>query len=87
MTVIALFFCALVMAIALTGVLAPSKFLDIVRRLTTPQGFYLLGILRIAFGAALYVAAPSSRLPRRRRARSPKTPSPSSARISNVPML
>ena len=63
MTVIALFFCALVMAIALTGVLAPSRFLDFVRRLTTPQGFYILGILRIAFGAALYVAAPSSRLP------------------------
>ena len=63
MTVIALCFCVLVVGLAAAGVFAPQRFLDLVRRLTTPQGFYILGILRIAFGAALYVAAPASRLP------------------------
>ena len=63
MTVIAIAFCLLVVVLAGIGVLSPPRFLDLVRRMTSLQGFYIHAIARIAFGASLYLAAPSSRLP------------------------
>ena len=63
MTFIGIIFCLAVVLIAGTGVVSPPAFLAIVRRLTSLQGFYLLAILRIAFGAVLYLAAPVSQMP------------------------
>lgn len=63
MTALAIIFCLFIASLAGLGVVSPPMFLDIVRRLTSLQGFYLLAILRIAFGAVLYLAAPESRLP------------------------
>ena len=63
MAVIALLFCLLVLALGVTGLFWPPKFIDLVRRLTTLQGFYILAVLRIAFGAAVLLAAPASRAP------------------------
>ena len=63
MTVTAVAFCLTIVVLAGIGVFSPPRFLDFVRRMTSLQGFYVLAIARIAFGAALYLAAPSSRLP------------------------
>ena len=51
------------MLFAGTGVVSPPTFLSLVRRLTSLQGFYIVAILRIAFGAVLYLAAPTSQMP------------------------
>ena len=63
MAAVALLFCLLVAVIGFVGLFWPPRFLDLVRRLTSLQGFYVLAVLRIAFGAALYLAAPASRAP------------------------
>ena len=63
MTFIGIIFCLAIVLMAGTGVVSPPAFLAIVRRLTSLQGFYLLAILRIAFGAVLYLAAPVSQMP------------------------
>ncbi len=64
MTFIAIIFCLAIVLIAGTCVYSPPAFLAIVRRLTSLQGFYIIAILRIAFGAVLYLAAPVSQMPR-----------------------
>ena len=63
MTAIAIAFCLFIAMIGALGLFWPPRFLDLVRRLTSLQGFYVLAILRIAFGATLYLAAPASRAP------------------------
>ena len=63
MTIIAVGFCLLIAYLGALGLFWPLRFLELVRRLTTLQGFYLIAVLRIAFGAALYLAAPSSKAP------------------------
>ena len=63
MAAIALLFCLLVMALGALGLFWPPRFIDLVRRLTSLQGFYILAVLRIAFGAAVVFAAPASRAP------------------------
>ncbi len=63
MTVIAIGFCLFVVLLGVRGLAAPSRFLDLVRRLTSLQGFYLIAVLRIAFGSTLYMAAPASKAP------------------------
>ena len=63
MAAIALLFCLLVVAIGALGLFWPPRFIDLVRRLTSLQGFYILAVLRIAFGAAVVLAAPASRAP------------------------
>lgn len=63
MTIIAIGFCLLVAALGVLGVFRPLRFLELVRGLTSLQGFYVIAILRIAFGSALYLAAPASRMP------------------------
>lgn len=64
MTIIAISFCVLIAILGALGLFWPSRFLDVVRSLTSLQGFYVLAILRIAFGAVLFLAAPTSRTPR-----------------------
>ena len=63
MTFIGIIFCLAIVLLAGTGIVSPPAFLTMVRRLTSLQGFYLIAILRIAFGAVLYVAAPASQMP------------------------
>ena len=63
MTVLAILFCLGIVLLGGVGALSPPAFLAIVRRLTSLQGFYILAILRIAFGALLYLAAPVSQMP------------------------
>ena len=63
MAAIALLFCLLIVALGFLGLFWPPRFIDFVRRLTTLQGFYILAVLRIAFGAAVVMAAPASRAP------------------------
>jgi len=63
MTTLAIVFCLFVALFAGIGIFSPPRFLDIVKRLTSLQGFYIIAILRIAFGATLYLAAAASRLP------------------------
>ncbi|MDJ0793550.1 MAG: hypothetical protein QNI98_04830 [Woeseiaceae bacterium] len=63
MTFIGIIFCLAIVLIAGTGVVSPPAFLTIIRRLTSLQGFYLVAVLRIAFGAVLYLAAPVSQMP------------------------
>jgi hypothetical protein len=63
MTILAIGFCLFVAALGALGLVSPPRFLDMVRRLTSLEGFYLIAVLRIAFGAVLYLAAPTSRLP------------------------
>ena len=48
MVAIALLFCLLVLALGALGLFWPPRFLDLVRRLTSLQGFYILAVLRIA---------------------------------------
>jgi hypothetical protein len=61
--VIAIVFCIAVAALGATGLIAPARFLDVVRRITSLEGFYLLAVARIAFGAVLYLVAEESKQP------------------------
>ena len=63
MRIVAIAFCVFMAGIGLLGMFHPTRFLDFVRNLTSLQGFYVLAILRIAFGAALFIVAPASRAP------------------------
>jgi hypothetical protein len=64
MTAVAIVFCVITAVLGCLGLFSPPRFLDLIRRLTTLQGFYVLAVMRIAFGAALFLAAPDSRLPK-----------------------
>ena len=63
MTAVAVGLCLFVAALGAVGVLSPCRFLALVRSLTSLQGFYAIAVFRIAFGAALYLAATQSRAP------------------------
>ena len=63
MTLISLTFCLFIASLGGLGVVSPSRFLAIVRRVATLERFYTIAILRIAFGAVLYLAAATSRAP------------------------
>ena len=52
-----------VAALGALGVLYPEKFAGIVRRFQTRRGLYAAAAIRVALGAALFVAAPASRAP------------------------
>ena len=54
---------ALVAAMGSIGLLSPAALLGIGRLFGTPSGLYAAAALRIVFGAALFLAAPASRLP------------------------
>lgn len=55
---------ALIAAIGLVGMTAPSALLEFGRSLQTPSALYAVAGIRIAFGALLLWAASASRMPR-----------------------
>ena len=63
MTLVALFFCLLLAAVAAVGVVSPSRLLDALRKIQTPEVLILLGVLRVFFGVALLFVASVSRAP------------------------
>ncbi len=52
-----------VMIVGLLGLASPDALTAFVRRWQTPLGIWFAAVLRLAFGGALWLAAPSSRLP------------------------
>ena len=63
MTLVALFFCLLLAAVAAVGGVSPSRLLDALRKIQTPGVLILLGVLRVFFGVALLSAASVSKAP------------------------
>jgi hypothetical protein len=63
MKIMALALSLFVAALGAAGVVSPPKLLGIVRRFQTPVGFYAAAGIRLVLGAALWLAAPSSRAP------------------------
>lgn len=63
MLTIALAFCLFVAFLGILGVASPARFMDLIRRLTSIQGFYVIAVSRIAFGAVLYLVAERSKEP------------------------
>ena len=63
MTLVALVLSLLVAALGALGVASPSRLLGVVRYLQTPAGLYLTATLRVVLGAALFLAAATSRAP------------------------
>ncbi len=62
MTLPALIFCAVICAIGVVCIAAPSRLLDVMLRHSERMLHYAAGF-RIIFGAALVLAAPASRAP------------------------
>lgn len=50
-------------ALGALGVASPPRLLDLVRRFQSPAGLYVAAVIRLIFGAALFLAAPGSRAP------------------------
>jgi hypothetical protein len=63
MTFVALVFAIFVTAMGALGVLAPDRLLGLVRGVQTPAGLYGVAVMRLVFGAAIYLAAAESRAP------------------------
>jgi hypothetical protein len=63
MTLVALFFCLLLVAVAAVGVVSPSRLLDALRKIQTPGGLISLGVLRVFVGVALLFVASVSKAP------------------------
>lgn len=57
-------FALLVLAVGLAGAVVPASLVWLAGRFATRGAFYVLGAVRIAFGALLIAVAPSSRAPR-----------------------
>jgi hypothetical protein len=51
-------------AVGAIGLVAPASLVTLAALFVTPVGLYAAAALRVALGAALVVAAPTSRLPR-----------------------
>jgi hypothetical protein len=52
-----------IMAIGALGLASPEALMSLVRRWQTPLGIWVAAGFRIAFGVAVWLAAPSSRTP------------------------
>ena len=63
MTFVALALCVFVAAIGALGVVSPDRLLGVVRRFQSPTGLYAAAAIRLVFGVALFLAAPTSRAP------------------------
>lgn len=63
MTVVALILSLLIASLGALGVASPSRLLGLVRSLQTPSGLFFAAAFRVAVGAALLFAAPTSRAP------------------------
>lgn len=56
-------FSLAVIVIGALGLARPDALMSFVRRFQTPVGIWMAAVLRVAFGIALWLAAPSSRTP------------------------
>jgi len=63
MAIAALVLSLFVAALGALGIVSPMGLLSIVRQFQRPAGLYAAAILRIVLGVALFLAAPTSRLP------------------------
>ena len=63
MAIAALVLSLFVAALGALGIVSPMGLLSIVRQFQRPAGIYAAAILRVVLGVALFLAAPSSRLP------------------------
>jgi hypothetical protein len=68
MTWIAIVLCSFVSVLGVIGVVSPGALLGIARNFQSPAGLYAAATLRILLGAALLLAARTSRAPRTIRA-------------------
>jgi hypothetical protein len=63
MAILAVALCLLIAALGGLGVIAPERLLDTVRRFQSPAGLYAAAAIRVVLGAALFLAADTSRSP------------------------
>ncbi len=63
MTVIALAFSLVIVALGALGLVSPSRTIRLVRYFQTPAGLYFAAAVRLVMGMALFFAAPASRAP------------------------
>lgn len=63
MAIVALVLSLFVAALGALGIVSPMGLLRIVRQFQRPAGLYAAAILRVVLGGALFLAAPTSRLP------------------------
>jgi hypothetical protein len=63
MAIVALILSLSVAALGAVGIVSPMKLLSFVRQFQHPAGLYVAAILRVVFGVALFLAAPTSRSP------------------------
>ncbi len=52
-----------IVAVGALGLVAPLRFVALLRHLQTPAGLCFAAAFRIALGASLFIAAPTSRVP------------------------
>ena len=52
-----------ILVVGALGLASPDALISFVRRWETPLGIWLAATIRVAFGIALWLAAPSSRVP------------------------
>ena len=63
MRIVALAFAAFVTGVGIFGVVAPARILATSHVFATPVGLVATTVVRLIFGAALFVVAPDSRAP------------------------
>ena len=63
MALVAFGISLLIVAVGALGIISPPRLLAAVRHVQTPAGLYAIAALRLVFGAALFLAAPTSRAP------------------------
>jgi hypothetical protein len=63
MAIVALILSLFVAALGATGIVSPMRLLRFARQFQRPAGLYAAAILRVIFGVALFLAAPTSRSP------------------------
>ena len=63
MSLVVVIFGLLMAALGLLGLMAPQRLIGFVRSWQTTTGLYAAAALRLALGAALFLAAPTSRAP------------------------
>lgn len=56
--------CLAMAALGTVGVMAPNLLLEVAQFLLLPPAIYWVAVIRVAFGALLFLVAPASRLPR-----------------------
>jgi hypothetical protein len=63
MAFVAIVISLLVAALGLLGIISPPRLLGVVRHIQTPAGLYTVAVIRLIFGAILFLVAPTSRAP------------------------